>query len=181
MVGNDGDAPLVILGVQTTEATSSEFAVVPGADGAEVPVGGELVVEVRYEPIDAGADVGTLVISTNDPDEPDVEVDLMGEGEDPEPVFYRGDSDGNGGFDLTDGVFIFNFLFSGGPTPECMDAADSNDSGLLDLSDGVFILNFLFVGGPPPPDPGPPGEAPCGPDPDAKPDTLGCDLYDGCP
>ena len=42
----------------------------------------------------------------------------------PLPVFLRGDPDGNGTVQLTDGIFLLNFLFLGGdsipaPFPEC--------------------------------------------------------------
>ncbi len=52
---------------------------------------------------------------------------------------------------LTDGIFVLNFLFQGGPTPGCMEACDTNASGDLNLTDGVYIFGYLFLGGPPPP------------------------------
>ena len=89
--------------------------------------------------------------------------------------FRRGDTDGVGGINLTDGVFLLNFLFLGGPTPPCADAADANDDGVLNITTGVFVFNWLFLGGPLPPAPGP---GACGPDP--TPDDLGCDNYENC-
>lgn len=96
------------------------------------------------------------------------------------PVFHRGDANDTSLVDLTDGVFILNFLFSGGPVPPCLDAADSDDNGTIVLTDAVYVLNFLFSQGPPPPAPGPSG-SPCGEDPtvDARED-LGCVDYEGC-
>ena len=94
------------------------------------------------------------------------------------PLFHRGDADSDGGINVTDGVFILNFLFSGGATPSCRESADADDDGSINVTDGVFVLNFLFSGGAEPLPPGPPG-MPCGPDPDGSPD-LGCDAYDGC-
>jgi len=102
-----------------------------------------------------------------------------GDGGKIEPRFHRGDANGSGGIELTDGVFVLNFLFLGGPMPSCMDAADADDSGSLQLTDGVAILNFLFLGGVAPPSPGPPGQ-PCGPDPALPADAIGCDVYTGC-
>ncbi|MGQ9589143.1 MAG: hypothetical protein ACUVYA_02485 [Planctomycetota bacterium] len=95
------------------------------------------------------------------------------------PTFHRGDANADGGLDLSDGVFVLNYLFLGGPTPGCLEAANANDDGGLDLSDGVFILNYLFLGGPAPPAPGPVGE-PCGPDPEGSPSDLGCETYAPC-
>jgi len=69
--------------------------------------------------------------------------------------FVRGDSNGDGRGDLSDAIFTLSWLFTGGPTPPCLDAADANDVGTIDLSDPIFFLNFLFQGGgaPPPPHP----------------------------
>ncbi len=69
--------------------------------------------------------------------------------------FRRGDTDANRQVDLTDAITVLNFLFLGGPQPDCMDGADADDTGVLDLTDAVYSLNFQFLAGPRPPDPGP--------------------------
>jgi GH24 family phage-related lysozyme (muramidase) len=61
-------------------------------------------------------------------------------------VFLRGDVDGNGVIDISDGIKILNYLFSGGEI-RCGDAADTNDNGNIDISDGIYLLNYLFSGG----------------------------------
>jgi hypothetical protein len=33
------------------------------------------------------------------------------------PRFVRGDSDANGNVNITDGIYVLNFLFLGGPAP----------------------------------------------------------------
>jgi hypothetical protein len=73
----------------------------------------------------------------------------------PGPKFVRGESNADGGLNITDGIFILNFLFLGGATPTCMEAADSNGDGGLNITDGIYVLNFLFLGGPEPPAPYP--------------------------
>jgi hypothetical protein len=85
-----------------------------------------------------------------------------------EPIFLRGDGNGSGRVDLSDGVYTLNHLFLGGPRPACLDVLDSNDDGALNLTDGVYTLNHLFLGGP---SIAPPYPAP-GPDP--TPDSLPC-------
>ena len=87
-------------------------------------------------------------------------------------LFYRGDVDLNGDVDLSDAVYLFNYLFLGGSAPGCDDGADATDDGALDLTDGIFILNFLFLGGNELPPPSPFTSCP-GPDPTE--DELGCD------
>jgi len=101
----------------------------------------------------------------------------------PRPGFHRGDSDGSGTSDLTDGVVVFTHLFFGSPARlSCVEAANANGDGALDISDGIYVLNWLFSGGAEPPPPGPPG-APCGPDPDppGSAGDLGCESYSACP
>lgn len=68
-------------------------------------------------------------------------------------LFVRGDSNGDGQLDISDPIRTLNFLFAGGVTIGCQDAADANDDGGVDISDAVYSLNFLFAGGkdiPPP-------------------------------
>ena len=99
---------------------------------------------------------------------------------DPEPAvpqFVRGDMDDNGFLNLTDAVFILNFLFLGGATPSCFEACDVDNNGILQLTDGIFMLNFLFLGGEAVPAP----RDRCGPDPASPPDNFDCESFNGCP
>ena len=95
-------------------------------------------------------------------DNPTPGTENSGEGCDQAVTFRRGDATGDGGTDITDGVFILNYLFLGTRAPDCMDAADTDDNGSVDLSDAIRVLNFLFLGGAQPLAPGP---AACGSDP----------------
>jgi hypothetical protein len=74
----------------------------------------------------------------------------------------RGDADGTSPLNITDPIFVLNFLFAGGEGPTCLDAADADDSGTVNITDPIRVLNFLFAGGPPPLPPGPNN---CGADP----------------
>jgi hypothetical protein len=93
-------------------------------------------------------------------------------------LFHRGDANADGSINITDGIFVLNFLFLGGPTPTCAEAANPNNDDAINITDGIYILNFLFLGGPAPTSPGP-TDLPCGPDPAAGID-LGCDAYERC-
>jgi hypothetical protein len=89
--------------------------------------------------------------------------------------FRRGDANADGAVNLTDGIAVFNFLFLGGDTPTCLEAADTNDADdAINLTDGIYVLNFLFLGGDAPPEPGP---FDCGPEPAESPISFGCDRY----
>ena len=91
--------------------------------------------------------------------------------------FIRGDADGNGQFNgLTDGLYILNHQFTGGPPPPCMESADADSDGSFNgLADGLWLLNHQFLGGPPPAAPYPS----CGSDPEPA-TSLGC-AVSACP
>jgi hypothetical protein len=80
--------------------------------------------------------------------------------------FLRGDVDGNGSIDINDPVAVLNWLFLGGDSPKCMEAADANGTRDVNIADPVYLLSFLFLDGAPPPAPFPE----CG----QAPSPLGC-------
>ncbi|MCZ6794501.1 MAG: hypothetical protein O7J95_12905, partial [Planctomycetota bacterium] len=125
---------------------------------------------------DADAEPGetSITLSTFSGPVEEHQATTVGPRREPSP-FKRGDSDGDGAVDMTDAIVTLNSLFTGGPTPSCLDAVDSNDSGDIDLSDGVFTLLWLFTGGAAPLDPGP---AACGLDPTPESPRLDDCLYD---
>jgi hypothetical protein len=129
----------------------------------------------------AGEEAATPVRFEDFPGNPPAKNVLAGAGGEPLPLttgdglvtiaaasFLRGDANGDGRLNLSDGAFVLNRLFRGGREPRCQDAADVDDNGVIDISDAVYALNFLFSRGPPPPPPFPRA----GEDPTA--DTLGC-------
>jgi len=92
------------------------------------------------------------------------------------PFFVRGDADANGEIAVTDGIYILNFLFTGGPPPSCANAADADGRDDISLSDGVYVLNFLFLGGTPPLAPWPE----CGANPDVDASLICETSHPGC-
>ncbi|MGE4619523.1 MAG: FG-GAP-like repeat-containing protein [Planctomycetota bacterium] len=72
-----------------------------------------------------------------------------------EVTFLRGDVNGDGGLDVTDGSLLQLWLTGGGTTPACLDAADVNDDGMVNLSDPIDLFEFLYQGSNPPPAPYP--------------------------
>jgi hypothetical protein len=71
--------------------------------------------------------------------------------------FLRGDcnQDGTNTGQVTDGVFLLNFLFLGGVSPRCLAACDFNGDGAVPGSptDAVYYFNFNFLGGADMPEP----------------------------
>ena len=48
----------------------------------------------------------------------------------PDPVFRRGDSNGDGDVNISDPVHILNWLFAGGPAPKCLASANANGDNI---------------------------------------------------
>jgi hypothetical protein len=69
--------------------------------------------------------------------------------------FVRGNCDSSGTINLSDAVFLLNYLFRGGRLPGCLDSCDTNDDAGLNLTDAVYLLLYLFLGGRVPPAPFP--------------------------
>ncbi len=89
-------------------------------------------------------------------------------------TFLRGDANGTGTVSFADGIFILRWVFRGGATPLCLDAADANDNGAVNFADGIYLLRWVFRGGPMPPPPfGASIESGCGFDPTL--DDLACE------
>ena len=63
-----------------------------------------------------------------------------------------GDIDYSGeGPDISDLVFLVDYMFNDGPPPTVMEAADINNSGGdIDIADLVHLVDYMFTGGPPP-------------------------------
>ncbi len=67
-----------------------------------------------------------------------------------EPGYTVGDANGDGIIDVTDAIYVLNYLFKGGPAPDPLEAGDANCDSIVDVTDAIFILNYLFKGGPEP-------------------------------
>ena len=61
-----------------------------------------------------------------------------------------GDANYDGGINISDAVYIVNYVFIGGDEPTDYQSADSNCDGTVNISDAVQIINFIFVAGPEP-------------------------------
>lgn len=67
------------------------------------------------------------------------------------PDAICGDMNGDmAGPDLSDLIYIVNYLFLDGPPPADWSVVDINRDGATDLSDLIYLVNFLFLGGPAP-------------------------------
>lgn len=140
------ESGLFTLSVETVDADGAmsgalEYASVPVRRGGEGRVvlspsveSPELVLDVDGD----GADDFILMPGEDVPDEIKRRFTM------------RGDANLDAAIDISDGVFILNFLFLGGDGPACADIANANSDGQVDMSDAVFLFSYLFLGGPAP-------------------------------
>jgi hypothetical protein len=77
--------------------------------------------------------------------------------------FVRGNVNGDGQTNVSDGLALLSILFGGRGSPPCEEAVDINGNGVINLTDVVYLLEFLFQGGSSPPPPHPDCGRPDGP------------------
>jgi hypothetical protein len=63
---------------------------------------------------------------------------------------HAGDFNGDGSIDISDVVFLVNYLYTSGPAPDPLELGDVNCDDGVNVSDVIFLINFLFKNGPPP-------------------------------
>ncbi len=67
----------------------------------------------------------------------------------------RGDANNDGGIDISDAIYLLEFLFASGTGPQpCAATGDPNGDTLVDIGDAIYLLDFLFSLGMPPVSPG---------------------------
>ncbi len=68
----------------------------------------------------------------------------------------RGDVNGDGAvvIDISDLVYLVDYMFTGGPISPCFEEMDINGDGneIIDIADLVHLVDFMFTGGPSPAD-----------------------------
>ncbi len=63
------------------------------------------------------------------------------------PSYLCGDANGNGTRNISDAVYLINYIFAGGPAPSPVIAGDANCSNAVSISDVVYLINYIFSGG----------------------------------
>jgi PKD repeat protein len=61
--------------------------------------------------------------------------------------FICGDANGDEIVNVSDAVYIINYVFVGGDPPDPIESGDANCDGVCNVSDAVWIINYVFVGG----------------------------------
>lgn len=55
-----------------------------------------------------------------------------------------GDADGSGNANISDAVYIINFIFLGGPEPVTACGGDADGNGVVNVSDAVWLIRYIF-------------------------------------
>lgn len=61
-----------------------------------------------------------------------------------------GDANADGVANITDAVYLIQYIFSGGPPPDPLEAGDANMDGVANITDAVYLIQYIFNGGPAP-------------------------------
>ena len=72
-----------------------------------------------------------------------------------------GDADGSGSINISDAVFLIQYIFAGGSAPNPLEAGDADCSGGINMSDVVYLIQYIFAEGPDPCDPNDDGVPDC--------------------
>lgn len=64
-------------------------------------------------------------------------------------IYKCGDANRDDGINLLDVMYLINYLYKGGPTPE-PGLADVNNSGSINILDATYLINYLYKEGPEP-------------------------------
>ncbi len=61
--------------------------------------------------------------------------------------FICGDVDGSNQIDITDAVFLVNYIFASGAAPDPLERGDVDCSNQIDITDAVYLVNYIFASG----------------------------------
>ncbi|MFH2054515.1 MAG: dockerin type I repeat-containing protein, partial [bacterium] len=64
-----------------------------------------------------------------------------------------GDANTDSITNITDAVYLIQYIFNSGPAPVPLLAGDANCDGIVNITDAVYLIQFIFGGGPDPCDP----------------------------
>jgi hypothetical protein len=69
-----------------------------------------------------------------------------------EAPYLCGDANGDNDVNVSDCVYIINYVFIfGSPPPDPIESGETNCDGDLNVSDAVYLINYVFIFGSPPP------------------------------
>ncbi len=64
--------------------------------------------------------------------------------------YVCGDADADFTVNISDAIFLVNYIFKSGPAPNPLEAGDANGDGAVNVADAVYLIDYVFKGGPVP-------------------------------
>lgn len=64
--------------------------------------------------------------------------------------YLCGDANNDEIANITDAVYLINYIFGGGDAPDPYEAGDTNCDDLVNITDAVYLISYIFNGGPEP-------------------------------
>ncbi|MFH2054746.1 MAG: dockerin type I repeat-containing protein, partial [bacterium] len=64
--------------------------------------------------------------------------------------YICGDADSDGIANITDAIYIIQYIFAEGPPPQPSAAGDVDLSGAVNITDAVYLIQWIFNSGPVP-------------------------------
>lgn len=61
-----------------------------------------------------------------------------------------GDANHDGTCNISDAVYVINYIFKSGNPPACPNEGDANGDGAINVGDAVYLIRFVFQSGPAP-------------------------------
>jgi len=84
---------------------------------------------------------------TANPEQADSDGDGRGDACD---LYICGDANSDETVNVGDAVFLINYVFKGGVSPDPLESGDANCDGTVNVGDAVYIISYVFKGGPEP-------------------------------
>jgi hypothetical protein len=78
------------------------------------------------------------------------QVDSDGDGKGDACDILCGDANSDETLNVSDAVYIINYVFKGGPAPGPLCVGDTNGDVSVNVSDAVYVVSYIFKGGPAP-------------------------------
>ncbi len=144
----------IIAGSGELYQLAFEFSAGIGTGNPPLSPGSGTIINLRFVP---GGDAGTVTFDTLTIADETTLLEAGYVSYQPHVVpgsvttgFLCGDCDGNGSVNVSDAVYIVNYVFKGGPAPEPLEAGDVDLGGSVNIGDAVYLVNYIFKGGPTP-------------------------------
>ena len=133
LIKNYGNANLLISSLVISGQNVSEFSIDQSILQIPIPSNSSIFIPVYFNPVSTGSKQATLTISSNDTQNPTINVNFTGT-----CIKLAGDVSGDSSVDISDVILCLRQAI--GLDPVDTEIADMNEDGNVDISDVILIL-----------------------------------------